>query len=266
MTKQTKESTMEKRTSLEASVIGEFISKYATTVLFVVAAFVIGMLFTEVRYLKKGVGAGAPTGGTVPAANDQAGALGQPSAETAKNVPPVENSDHFRGGKDAKVTLVVYTDYECPFCKQFHDTITQVLNDYKDKVKVVYRHYPLSFHANAHKAAEAAECVAKNAGEEAFWKFTDLYFKTTDSSGTGVAVEDMPGLAAQSGANEAAVKKCLDSDELATLVDDSMAGGTLAGVSGTPGTIVIAPDNKFDFISGALPLPSIKATLDQYVK
>lgn len=256
---------MEKRTSLEASVIGEFISKYATTVLFVVAAFVIGMLFTEVRYLKKGVGVGAGTG-ALPAANDQAGALGQPSADTAKNVPPLTDTDHVRGNAKADVTLVVYTDYECPFCKQFHETINQVLVDYKDKVKVVYRHYPLSFHANAHKAAETAECVADLAGEDAFWKFTDLYFKTTDSSGTGVAVEDMPGLAGQVGANQAAVKKCLDGDEKVTLVDDSMNGGSLAGVSGTPGTIVIAPDNQFDFISGALPMAQIKTTLDKYVK
>lgn len=258
---------MEKRTSLEASVIGEFISKYATTVLFVVAAFVIGMLFTEVRYLKKGVGAGAGAGtGTVPTANEPAGALGQPSAETAKLVPPIKDTDHVRGNKNAKVALVVYTDYECPFCKQFHETINQVLVDYKDTVKVVYRHYPLSFHANAHKAAEAAECVNKVAGADAFWKFTDLYFKTTNSSGTGVAVEDMPGLAGQVGANQATVKTCLDSGEMAALVDDSMAGGSLAGVSGTPGTIVIAPDNQFDFISGALPAASIKATLDKYVK
>lgn len=256
---------MEKRTALEATVIGEFIAKYATTVLFVVAAFVIGMLFTEVRYLKKGVGAGA---GAPIAANpaEQQAALGQPSAETAKNVPPIENNDHVRGNKNAKVALVVYTDYECPFCKQFHETINQVLVDYKDKVKVVYRHYPLSFHANAHKAAETSECVAKLAGEDAFWKFTDLYFKTTDSSGTGVAIEDMPGLAAQVGANEAAVKKCLDGNEMVTKVDDSLNGGSLAGVSGTPGTIVIAPDNKFDFISGALPMAQIKVTLDKYVK
>lgn len=257
---------MEKRSSVEASVIGEFIAKYATTTLFVVAAFVIGMLFTEVRYLKKGVG--VPAGNTVPT-GAQAGTgdtLGEPSAETAKNVPPLENSDHVRGNKNAKVALVVYTDYECPFCKQFHDTATQVLEQYKDKVKVVYRHYPLSFHAHAHKAAETAECVAKNAGEDAFWKFTDLYFKTTDSSGTGVKIEDMPGLAAQAGANEAAVKKCLDNDEMAAKVDDSLNGGTLAGVSGTPGTIVIAPDNQFDFISGAQPMAAVKATLDKYVK
>ncbi len=254
---------MQKDSAITANQVLDLVTKHATSVLFVVAAFVIGMLFTEVRYLKKGVGAGAGT--TVPTVADS-GALGEPSADTAKNVPPLENSDHVRGNKNAEVAMVVYTDYECPFCKQFHSTADQVLAEYKDEVKVVYRHYPLSFHANAHKAAQAAECVAKVGGEDAFWKFTDLYFETTNSSGTGVAVADMPGLAAKAGVSEASVKTCLDSDEMAEKVDDNMAGGTLAGVSGTPGTIIIAPDGQYDFISGALPFASVKATLDQYVK
>lgn len=256
-----------KNSSIETSTLAQMIANYATTGLLVVAAFIIGVLFTEVRYLKNGAPAAAGAGAVAAGDTAPAGELGVPSADQAKNVPPVdEKTDHIRGNKNAKTTLVVYTDYECPFCKRFHPTVQQVEEEYKDKVRIVYRHYPLSFHANAHKAAEAAECVAKNAGENAFWKFTDMYFERTPATGTGIAVEDMPGLAGEAGANADAVKKCLDSNEMAKKVDDMMNGGTTAGVSGTPGSIVIAEGGKFDFISGALPFEQVKVTLDQYVK
>lgn len=259
---------MEKKfTSPELTGLAQMLANYATTGLLVVAAFIIGMLWTEVRYLKNG----APAAAAQQAAADTAlptedTGLGVPSQEQLAAMPKVENSDHFRGNKNAKTTLVVYTDYECPFCKRFHDTTNQVLETYKDKVRVIYRHYPLSFHANAQKAAETAECVAKNAGEDAFWKYTDAYFTKTTSTGTSISFDQMIDLAGEAGANKDAVKKCQESGEMAQKVNDSMAGGSKAGVSGTPGTVIVADGGKYDFISGALPFEQIQVTLDQYVK
>ncbi len=230
-------------------------------VMLIVAAFVIGSLWTKVNYLEKGGSAG----GTNPQQAGNAPDSGtQPEApQKAAKKPEVTDKDWFRGGENAKVTLVEYSDFECPFCQRFHPTMTQVMKEYGDKVKWVYRHFPLSFHANAQKAAEASECVGKLAGNEAFWKFTDLYYERTTSNGTGFALDKLADLGAEAGASKQAVQSCLDSDEMAQKVKDQMAKGTEEGVSGTPGTIIIDGKGETQFINGALPFDQVKPMIDK---
>lgn len=104
------------------------------------------------------------------------GEIDPTKASEVANIPLVTDSDHYRGNKNAKIVLVEYSDYECPFCQMFHPTMTQVMDEYGDDVAWVYRNYPLSFHTFAQKAAEAAECVAELEGNDAFWDYTDLLF------------------------------------------------------------------------------------------
>lgn len=98
---------------------------------------------------------------------------------TAANMPAVTNDDHIRGNKDARIKLVEYSDFECPFCQRFHPTMQQVMDKYGDQVAWVYRHFPLSFHPEAQKAAEASECVAANGGD--FWDYADTLFSVAGS-------------------------------------------------------------------------------------
>ena len=92
----------------------------------------------------------------------------------AKDVKPVSENEHIRGDKNAKISLIEYSDYECPYCKRFHDTPKQVLEEYEGKVNWVYRHFPLGFHATATPKAIASECVAELGGNDKFWEFSDI--------------------------------------------------------------------------------------------
>lgn len=142
----------------------------------------------------------------------------------------------------------------------------QVMKEYGDRVAWVYRHYPLPFHANAPKEAEASECAAELGGNDAFWKYTDAIYERTTSNGTGFALDKLTPLAKELGLNEAKFKQCLDSGKYAKHVQEDMAGGSAAGVSGTPGTIIVAKNGKKDLIGGALPYEQVKSMIDAVLK
>lgn len=182
---------------------------------------------------------------------------------TPTTAPPVvTDNDHLRGDVNAPITMITYSDYECPYCKSFHATMLQVMDAYKGQVKWVYRHFPLSFHANAQKQAEAAECAAELGGNEAFWTFSDKVFERTTSNGTGFALEALVPLAKEIGLNETEFKTCLDSGKYAAKVQAEEDAGAAAGITGTPGTFVVTADGKSQLIPGALPLTSITQIID----
>lgn len=99
---------------------------------------------------------------------------GTSSTTPATNVPPVDTAtDHIRGNADADLAVIVYTDYQCPYCHRVHPTLQQLLTTYGDKMMLVYRHFPLSFHPEAEPLAIGAECANELGGSDAFWSFTD---------------------------------------------------------------------------------------------
>lgn len=178
----------------------------------------------------------------------------QPSGPPAGPVKEVGESDHVRGPANARVTLIEYSDFECPFCKRHAPTIDQALREYPNDVRLVYRHYPLtSIHQNAQKAAEASECAAKLGGNDAFWKMHDKIFEKSPAIGADALV----ATAREIGLNEAAFKSCLDSGEMANRVNDDVASGNDSGVEGTPATFV-----NGKLISGAVPFESLKAEIE----
>ncbi|MBI3572579.1 MAG: thioredoxin domain-containing protein [Candidatus Kerfeldbacteria bacterium] len=221
----------------------------------VAAAAIIGMVLLLPKWGSGSTkttttAAAAPTNSTTPA------------AQTFGNVAAITSSDYIRGSGD--LSLVEYSDYECPFCKQFEPTIAQILDQYKGKVQLVYRQYPLSFHQNAEKEAEAGLCIGKLGGTSKFWDFTDKIFTRTQSNGTGFALADLGPLAKEVGVNQDKFQKCLDSGEMQAQVAKEQADGTQAGVNGTPTVIIVGKDGKtISGIPGAYPLAQVQTYIDQ---
>ncbi len=225
----------------------------------VAATAIIGLAIILPRAYGAGKNKTATTTTTTPTTTNTA------AAPTYTAPKAVTDADYSRGNKNAKVVLVEFSDYECPYCKQFHPTMKDnVLKDYGDKVRWVYRQFPLSFHQNAEKEAEAGLCVGKLGGNDKFWEFSDKIFERTTSNGLGFALDALPGLAKEVGVNETKFKNCLDGNDMQAAVQAEIADGTAAGVSGTPTTIVI--DNKGNYITsipGAYPYSQVKTFIDQ---
>lgn len=197
-----------------------------------------------------------PAGAPVPSAPPSPVA----AAGTVKPVDP--KTDHVRGNTDAEVFVIEYSDFECPFCKRHHPTMQQLLSRYGDKVAWVYRHYPLSFHQNAQKEAEASECANELGGNDAFWKYTDKIFERTASNGTGFALDALVPLAKEIGLDEKKFKTCLDSGKYVPHIQQDMNEGQAAGISGTPGNIVWTKDGKAQLVEGAVPLQAFTTVID----
>ena len=89
----------------------------------------------------------------------------------------ITENDHIRGNPDASITIVEFSDFQCPFCTRFHPTVKQALAEYGDQVRWVYKHFPLSqIHPEAISDAEASECIAEQKGGDGFWNFADALF------------------------------------------------------------------------------------------
>lgn len=184
-------------------------------------------------------------------------------AQTFGDVKAISDEDYIRGDKDAELALIEYSDLECPFCQRFHPTMKQIMDEYDGKVKWVYRHFPLSFHANAQKESEAALCVGKLGGADKKWAFMDTIFERTTATGTGFPLENLGPLAKEVGVDQTKFQKCLDDGEMAQRVADETADGSQAGVQGTPTTFLVGADGKtITAFPGAIPYAQVKAAID----
>ena len=186
-----------------------------------------------------------------------------PPPPPAGDPPPITDDDHVRGDKNAKLAWIEYSDYECPFCKKFHPTMQQMMQEFDGKIKWVYRHFPLSFHRPlALKQAEAVECANELGGNDAFWKITDAIFERTTAGGNGMAVTELGPMAAKIGLDETKFQECLDSGKYVAHIEKDMSDGSAAGISGTPGSFLVDADGNSQLISGAVPYTQIKAQIE----
>ena len=190
---------------------------------------------------------------TAPAPQPQA----QPSAPPppqARNVDPGEGP--AIGPKNAKVTIVEWSDFQCPFCGRVEPTLKQIRDTYKDDVKIVWRNEPLSFHPNAMPAAKAAMAAYKQ-GNDKFWKMHDLMF----ANQTQLSEQKYEEWAKEAGLDVNRWKKDKDSPEVAQVIQKDNSYGQSVGADGTPSFFI-----NGRFVSGAMPFDTFKTVIDDQIK
>ncbi len=157
-----------------------------------------------------------------------------------------------RGKADAKVTVVEFSDFHCPFCKRVQPTLTQLLAKYPNDVKLVYKHMPIDqLHPQARRAAEASWC-AQQQGK--FWEYHDLLY----SGGPDGSEPTLSAVAGRAGLDPSAYQQCMGSGKAAAVVQQHVEEGAKFGVSGTPGFFV-----NGRFLNGAVPLEAFVQVVEE---
>lgn len=237
----------EKKTSKKGSPI-----QIVLTVLLVGAAFAIGSMWTELRMYK---GEGKPAAKQEAAAPEEK----EEGVEITEEVwGELVGGGVMKGEDRAAVTIVEFTDYQCPFCKRYVDEAYQQIEaDYiaTGKVKYVLRDLPLAFHANAQGSAEAARC----AGDQGqYWEYHDKLFETQAAWSEATDTSIFKGYAGQLGLDQVAFDACMDEGKFTQLVKDDLTLAQKVGANGTPTFFI-----NGKVLVGAQPFEAFKAILDQ---
>lgn len=160
-----------------------------------------------------------------------------------------------RGSGSAAVTLQVFSDFECPFCKRVEPTLTQLEKDFPGKLRIIWRHMPLPFHEHASLAAQAAEAAFAQKGAKAFWAFHDRLFANQSVEG-GLERAQLDKIAAELSLDMPAFQKALDQGTYVPTIEADMQAARAADITGTPATS-IGPY----FLSGAQPLSAFRRAI-----
>lgn len=215
------------------------------------------MLYLLLSGAELGGGTAAGTGTTVKAnANANTNAAADTTVTGSVDMKKVRN---ITGKGD--LTLIQFSDLDCPFCKQFHPTVEQVIKDYDGKVGVAFMHFPLSIHPGAQGAAIASECAAE---QGKFWEFIDDHFT---NQATNLTADQHIAAAEKLGLNKDKFADCVNNKKTESTVDADAALAQSLGATGTPFSVIV--DKKGTIVGsipGALPVAQVKSTLDNLVK
>jgi protein-disulfide isomerase len=182
----------------------------------------------------------------------------EPPPPEKKELPAPDASSPFKGGPNAKVTIQIFSEFQCPFCKKVKPTLDEIEKEYGNKVKIVWRNLPLPFHKDAPLAAEAAQEAFTQKGNAGFWKFHDKLFEGQEQ---GLARERLEAVATEVGLDMEKFKAALDSHKHKAKVDADAKIGNDAGINGTPGFAI----NGY-FLSGAQPAPAFKKLINRALR
>lgn len=200
------------------------------------------------------IGGGIPSFGSGKTITDDQVVQDDGSGDGAEIVlAGINEGDHIRGDLDkAKVVLIEYSDFECPYCGRHNPTMVDLYNQYGDDIAWVYRHFPLSsIHAEAIPAALASECAAE---QGKYWEYADALYENQDSLGDDYFTE----LAGDLKLDLDQFSSCYESQKYLDKVESDQASGVAAGVTGTPATFV-----NGQLVSGAYPIETFTGMIDE---
>ena len=192
--------------------------------------------------------------------------------KVAKLRPVDSNKDFIFGDPTAVVSIIEFSDFECPYCKSFFETPKKVVNDMPKDVNLVWRNFPLEFHDPvASLEAIGAVCASRQGGNDVFWKFASSIFKNTKGNGKGVGEKESPDalvkLASKEGLNINEFKICITSEESRKIVKADTEDGKKAGIDGTPGVILINhKTGKADVMMGVVSAETLKEAIKKLLK
>ncbi len=171
------------------------------------------------------------------------------------------DTDHIYGNISAPVSLVVYTDLECPFCQRHHPVMMSLVEEYGDDVNLIYRHFPLSIHPNAKNAAIASECAAQYGANTGFWEYIDSLLTK------GVEPNRYEEYAVDAIIDGPTFRRCYEEKRFSEKIDASLKEGEALGITGTPTTFVVRKsDGKTRTIPGAQPKEAFELIIDELLQ
>ncbi|MBI4812200.1 thioredoxin domain-containing protein [Candidatus Falkowbacteria bacterium] len=216
---------------------------------------------------KTGIAANQPDTEEEKIKRDNADTVKNARNGAVKKVRAVDDADHVRGDKNAPVQIIIYSDFECPYCAKFTRTIEQAAEEFKEKVAVVYRHFPLTFHKRATLAAIASECAS---GQGKFWEMHDKIF--ADNVVGRLSADQLKKDAADLGLDATEFNQCLATEKYKEKVEAQTVEGKSAGIIGTPtsfvnGEIVIGAYPMDDFTDSAgVERKGLRSIIQRYLK
>ena len=182
----------------------------------------------------------------------------EPPPPEKKEIAAADASCPVKGPASAKVSVPIFSDFQCPFCKKVEPTLAELEKEYGNKVKFVWRHMPLPFHQDAPLASEAAQEAFAQKGNAGFWKFHDKAFEGQEG---GIKRDRLEAIAQEIGLDMDKFKAALDSHKHKAKVDADAKVGNDGGVSGTPAFVI----NGY-FVSGAQPAPAFKKIINRALR
>jgi len=217
----------------------------------------------------------------------------QPQTPTSISIKPVNASDHILGDPNAPITIVEYSDLECPFCKMFQSTMHSIMDTYGKNGQVAWVYRNFTVHSLAPNEADAAECANAEGGNTLYWNYIDDIFATTTSTDS-LDPAVLPAVAGELGLNVTKFNTCLSGNTYLSLVEQETNDAEAAGGDGTPYSvmilktalpaekataienyviqnnlaqnIILSSDNKNIALNGAIPLANVTAILDLILK
>ncbi|MEX2405678.1 MAG: thioredoxin domain-containing protein [Candidatus Paceibacterota bacterium] len=212
-------------------------------------SIILGSLI--VAFVIMGMGKGGTEEPTAPGAHTQNTRNNPISAEELKD------TTHIFGNPDAPITIVEFSDYECPFCSRLHPILERVVAENPDTVQWRYRHFPL--HREAPRTSRAAECIARMAGEEAFFDFSAAAFDNMRSLGPEYYAQE----AARHGIARSDLESCMAEDAIQEIIQKDLALARASGGRGTPHNVIISPNGEMLAVPGAIPYEQWTSIINQ---